>query len=80
MFFLVSGLRNPAYSDFHLDRADQTGSSRTVTLRTNRTFNYDEPGATRVWFLNIIATDHGIPPRQGNIERFSSYFVYHQSS
>lgn len=43
-FFPVRGLRNTAYNDFNLYPMVQSGSTRTVELRTNKIFDYDEPG------------------------------------
>lgn len=43
-FFSVSGLRNTAYNDFHLFPIDPSGSIHAVELRTNKNFDYDEPG------------------------------------
>ncbi|CAF3869414.1 unnamed protein product [Adineta steineri] len=60
----VSGLRNTAYSQFYIQQLPQTNTTRTALLRTNISFDYDAPGCPRVWYLFILATDHGTPPRQ----------------
>ena len=60
----ASGLRNTAYSQFYLQQETQTDSTRIAYLRPNITFDYDAPGATRVWYLFILATDNGTPQRQ----------------
>ncbi|CAF2958903.1 unnamed protein product [Rotaria sp. Silwood2] len=60
----VSGLRNTAYSQFYIQQLTQSGTTRTAVLRTNTSFDYDAPGATRVWYLFVLATDNGTPQRQ----------------
>jgi hypothetical protein len=42
--FAVSGLRNTAYSQFYIEQLNQTNSTRTAILKTNRTFDYDTAG------------------------------------
>ncbi|CAF3932970.1 unnamed protein product, partial [Rotaria sp. Silwood1] len=61
---IVSGLRNTAYSQFYIQQLTQTGTTRTAVLRINTSFDYDAPGATRVWYLFVLATDNGTPQRQ----------------
>ncbi|CAF5138872.1 unnamed protein product, partial [Rotaria magnacalcarata] len=60
----ASGLTNTAYSQFYIEQLNQTSTTRTAFLRTNETFDFDKPGATRVWYLFVLATDHGKPQRQ----------------
>ncbi|CAF3673561.1 unnamed protein product [Rotaria sordida] len=60
----ISGLRNTAYSQFYIEQLDQTNTTRTAILKTNEIFDYDKPGATRVWYLFILASDNGKPQRQ----------------
>lgn len=43
----MSGLRNTAYSQFYIQQSPQTNTTRTATLRTNITFDYDAPGKTK---------------------------------
>ncbi|CAF4366800.1 unnamed protein product, partial [Rotaria magnacalcarata] len=60
----VSGLRNTAYSQFYIQQLLQTSTTRTAILRANISFDYDAPGAVRVWYLFLLATDNGTPQRQ----------------
>ncbi|CAF4542144.1 unnamed protein product, partial [Didymodactylos carnosus] len=60
----VSGLRNSAYSQFQLIQLAQFGITRSAILQSNTIFDYDAPGARRVWYLVILATDNGTPQRQ----------------
>ncbi|CAF3379935.1 unnamed protein product [Rotaria socialis] len=60
----ASGLTNTAYSQFYIEQLNQTSTTRMAFIRTNETFDFDKPGATRVWYLFVLATDHGKPQRQ----------------
>ncbi|CAF3632426.1 unnamed protein product [Rotaria socialis] len=59
-----SGWRNTAYSQFYIQPLLQTSTTRTAILRTNISFDYDAPGAVRVWYLFLLAMDNGTPQRQ----------------
>ncbi|CAF1025815.1 unnamed protein product [Rotaria sordida] len=56
--------RSTFYSKFQLYQFDQINETRTVQLRMNETFDYDQLGATRVWYLFILASDQGTPTLQ----------------
>ncbi|CAF3111050.1 unnamed protein product [Rotaria sp. Silwood2] len=71
----ISGSRNTAYSQFYIEQLDQTNITRMAKLRTNEIFDYDKPGATRVWYLFILASDNGKPQRQGKYH-ILNFFIF----
>ncbi|CAF3600129.1 unnamed protein product [Rotaria sp. Silwood1] len=56
--------RSTFYSKFQLYQFNQINEIRTVQLRTNETFDYDQLGAIRVWYLFVLASDQGTPSLQ----------------
>jgi hypothetical protein len=48
VLYVVSGLRNTAYSQFYLQQLPQTNATRTAILRTNVSFDFDVQGNTSV--------------------------------
>ncbi|CAF2072701.1 unnamed protein product [Rotaria magnacalcarata] len=61
---IAVGSTTTTYSKFQLLQYNQTNNIRIAQLQTSGTFSYSSPGATRVWYLSILATDLGTPSLQ----------------